>query len=144
VALIDSPTQFAETLPPVELAGVEVLRPTRPRAARPALVAESAEQQSFAPQAAIAPPPQAAPVAPPPANRMVQRHQQILDMFNVIALVLAVRLLLFLSLTGAFILALQAMDKETIPAIVVLVCYALLTVGPLVYLEVRGKPRLGN
>ena len=70
---------------------------------------------------------------------MVQRHAMILDMFTVLSRIIAVRFLLFLSLAGAFVLALQAMDRETIPAISVLIAYALLVLAPMVFLEVRGK-----
>ena len=71
---------------------------------------------------------------------MVERQERILDMFQVFSRILAVRFLLFLALIGAFVLALQAMSFQTNPAIAVLVSYCVLTVGPLVWLEVRGKP----
>lgn len=119
--------------PPVELAGVELL-PERAR--RPmAVVREVPEQPAPQPapaQASVAPP------APPP-SRWFRRQEAILDVFQVFASILAVRFLLFLSLIGAFVLALQAMERQTIPGIAVLVCYALLIIAPLVWLEVR-KP----
>jgi hypothetical protein len=74
---------------------------------------------------------------------MLKRHESILDMFTVFSRILAVRFLLFLSLIGAFVLALQAMDRQTIPAIAVLVGYCLLVLGPLVALEIRGRVTRG-
>lgn len=72
---------------------------------------------------------------------MLKRHESILDMFTVFSRIIAVRFLLFLALIGAFVLALQAMDRGTIPAISVLIAYCLLTVSPLVVLEVRKALR---
>lgn len=72
-------------------------------------------------------------------RRMLKRHEPILDMFTVFSRILAVRFLLFLSLIGAFVLALQAMDRGTIPSISVLIAYSLLTIAPIVFLEIRGK-----
>lgn len=69
------------------------------------------------------------------------RHAQILDMFQVFALILATRLMLLLTLAGAFVLALQAMEHQTYPAIIVLICYAVLIIAPLIYLEIRARPR---
>ena len=74
-------------------------------------------------------------------RRMLKRHESILDMFTVFSRIIAVRFLLFLALIGAFVLALQAMDRGTIPAISVLIAYCLLTVSPLVVLEVRKALR---
>ena len=74
-------------------------------------------------------------------RRMLKRHESILDMFTVFSRIIAVRFLLFLALIGAFVLALQAMDRGTIPAIAVLIAYCLLTVSPLVVLEVRKALR---
>ena len=79
------------------------------------------------------------PQAAPP--RIIERHAQILDMFTVFARILAARFLLFLALIGAFVLALEAMGNQTIPAIAVLVSYCLLTIGPLVALDLRGVKR---
>jgi len=76
-------------------------------------------------------------------RRMLKRHESILDMFTVFSRILAVRFLLFLSLIGAFVLALQAMDRQTTPALFVLVAYSLLTVAPLVALEIRGRVTRG-
>jgi hypothetical protein len=138
VALTASQPNIEAAPPPVvEVAGVEVL-PSRPR--RPALVAETPPPQFIAPS----PQPVApviAPVSPLPVAepRILRRQEQILDMFQVFARIIAVRFLLFLSLIGAFVLALQAMEYQTIPAIAVLISYSLLTVAPLVGLELRNK-----
>ena len=129
-------SQLNTEIPPVELAGVEVLPERRPR---PMAVVAPLPVQPAPP-----PPPQPAAEPPPPQSRWLRRHEAILDMFQVFASILAVRVLLFLSLVGAFVLALQAMERETIPAIAVLVCYAVLIIGPLVYLEVRGKPSISR
>lgn len=134
---------------PVALAGVEVLpdRPTR----RPSLVA--------APEPAPAPPPtpdlnlalaqlaqvhaqqQALAALLTRKDQQVQAqsriNQQVLAVTIALTRVLVVRFLLFLSLIGAFVLAIGAMHRETLPALAVLVAYALLTTGPLVWLEIR-------
>lgn len=62
-------------------------------------------------------------------------------MFQVFALILATRLMLLLSLAGAFVLALQAMEHQTYPAIIMFCAYCLLIIAPLVYLEIRSRPR---
>ena len=74
-------------------------------------------------------------------RRMLKRHESILDMFTVFSRIIAVRFLLFLALIGAFVLALQAMDRQTNAAIIVLISYSLLTLGPLVALEIRKAIR---
>jgi hypothetical protein len=132
-------SQLSTENPPVELAGVEVLpeRPRRPMAVVPPTpIAAAPENRSSTPSVA-------APPSPSP-SRWIQRQEAILDMFQVFASILAVRFLLFLSLIGAFVLALQAMDRQTIPAIAVLVCYSILIIAPLVWLEVRGKTPLSR
>lgn len=94
------------------------------------------------------------PVAAPPAApapsagiahaqpRWRRRHDAILDLFTVLAAILAVRLALFLTLGGAFALAVMAMRNQSIIGIGVLVSYASLTIAPLCWLELRGKPNL--
>lgn len=81
----------------------------------------------------------AAPPIQPEPPRILRRHAEILDMFTVFARILSARFLLFLALIGAFVLALDAMREQTIPAIAVLVSYSLLTIGPLVGIELRGR-----
>jgi hypothetical protein len=101
-----------------------------------------ADQPSPIPALAPAPPQQPAPALPP--SRWLRRQEAILDMFQVFASILAVRFLLFLALIGAFVLALQAMERQTIPGIAVLVCYAILIIAPLVWLEIRGNAPLSR
>jgi len=57
-----------------------------------------------------------------------------------IGTVLAIRLLLLLSILGAFTLAVMAMQKETNSSLFVLVSYSILVVLPLVYLSRFGRP----
>lgn len=64
----------------------------------------------------------------------------MLAAFRVLALVLAVRFMLVLALAGTFTLALLAMDRQTALSAVITVSFAVLTLGPLVYLEVRNRP----
>jgi hypothetical protein len=64
-------------------------------------------------------------------------NAQVLAVVIALCRVLAVRFLLFLSLIGAFVLALEAMQRQTLPALAVLVAYSVLTIGPLVALELR-------
>jgi hypothetical protein len=80
-------------------------------------------------------------------NRLTERPQtpsplpgQVLAAFRALALVLAVRFMLVLALAGTFTLALLAMDHQTIISAAITVAFAVLTLGPLVYLEVRNRP----
>lgn len=65
--------------------------------------------------------------------------EQILTVFRALARILAVRVLLFLSLAGTFVLALMAMSKESWMGMAMAVAFALLTIGPLAWLEVMGR-----
>lgn len=76
---------------------------------------------------------------PPAPSRMPERA---LAVFNVLAAVLAVRLLLLLSLAGTFVLTLQAMAWQTPIGLAVAIAFALLTLTPLVWMEVRSRPPL--
>ena len=141
---LTSSNQSSET--PVELVGVEVLPDRivrRPALVRPEPVVESpppagvtisdihvvlARQEAVAAQLA----------------RVTQQTQnqgrinaQVLAVIIALCRVLAVRFLLFLSLIGAFVLALEAMSLQTMAALAILVAYSVLTLGPLVILEVR-------
>ncbi len=53
--------------------------------------------------------------------------------------ILSARALLLLSLLGAFVLAVMAMLWQTLPALEVLIAYAMLAVLPVVYLETRRR-----
>lgn len=132
---------------PVALAGVEVL-PERSR--RPALVRPAESPPAATTPDLTAATAQMAAVHQRQENlaaHLTQKAQQlqnqsrintqVLAVIVALTRVLAVRFLLFLSLCGAFVLAIEAMQRETIPALAVLVAYALLTLGPLVALEIR-------
>ena len=53
--------------------------------------------------------------------------------------ILSARALLLLSLVGAFVLAVMAMEWQTFPALEVLIAYAILAVIPVAYLEARRR-----
>lgn len=65
--------------------------------------------------------------------------EQVLIVFRALARILAVRLLLFLSLAGSFSLAVMAMGQQSWLALVLVVAFAALTIGPLAWLEVMGR-----
>lgn len=54
-------------------------------------------------------------------------------------MILGGRLLLLLAVLGSFVLGLLAMQRETYPALAVLVAYCCLTVLPLVWSSVRPR-----
>lgn len=84
------------------------------------------------------PPPQTAPKpsTPPPSRK----DSILLGVFQAIARILAVRFLLLLSLTGAFVLALGAMERQSWTGLAIMATYCLLTLIPLVWIEVsRGQ-----
>lgn len=83
------------------------------------------------------------PPAPTPTTSMARPSRKdsiLLAVFQAIAKVLAIRVLLLLSLTGAFTIAMEAMDKQSWTGLAILATYCLLTLIPLVWLEV-GKGR---
>ena len=82
---------------------------------------------------------QTSPVAPPSRTA----HDVLLSMFTAISAVLAVRLFLFLSLIGTFVLAIIAIYDKTTASLWVVIAYAFLTTGPLAFLEWRGKKNGG-
>lgn len=55
--------------------------------------------------------------------------------------VLSARALLLLTLVGAFVLAVFATISQTLPSLEVLIAYAITTVGPVAYLEIRRPSR---
>lgn len=61
--------------------------------------------------------------------------------FRAISRILAVRFQLLLSLIGAFVLALHAMQWQTSAGLWVLIAFCALITGPLVWLEYSGRPR---
>lgn len=67
--------------------------------------------------------------------------EQILTVFKALARILAVRLLFFLSLAGTFSLALMAMTRESWMGMALTVAFAVLTIGPLAWLETAGRAK---
>lgn len=68
-----------------------------------------------------------------------EKIDPLLTAFKAISRVLAVRLFLFLSLIGAFVLSLIAIHDKDSASLYVLIAYSFLTTGPLVLLEWKGK-----
>ena len=63
----------------------------------------------------------------------------VVAMMNVVARILAVRLFLFLSIVGSFILALIADKNQSLQSVIVVVLFACVTTLPLTILEWRNK-----
>ena len=106
------------------------------------LIAESAGQPAREELLKLHPPltiaaPQAP--APVPFKENTKAQLALLAMLQAIALILAIRFFLFLTLVGGFTLALLAMSAQTTMSVVVLVSYALLVLLPVVYLETKNK-----
>ena len=59
--------------------------------------------------------------------------------FTGLGYALSARMLLLLALLGAFILAVMAMQDQTLPGLEVLIAYAVFTVIPVSYLEIRRR-----
>jgi len=62
-----------------------------------------------------------------------------LSAFAGLGYALSARALLLLSLIGAFVLSLMAIQSQTLPALEVLVAYCVFTVVPVCILEVRRR-----
>jgi hypothetical protein len=62
-----------------------------------------------------------------------------LGVFQAIATILAVRIILLLTLCGGFFLAVEAVQRNSMISVVVLVAYALLFIFPVAALEWRHK-----
>lgn len=75
-----------------------------------------------------------------PAPKPSRVPEQMLAVLRVVAMVLAVRLLLLLALGGTFTLALMAMAWQTPIGLATTIAFALLTLPPLVWMEVRSRP----
>lgn len=88
--------------------------------------------------------PQTAPTPPPTSpgpQIIVQRAgipEAIVAAFAALGYALSARLILLLSLVGAFVIGIIAIRAQTIMALAILVAYAALTVIPATYLEVFG------
>lgn len=77
---------------------------------------------------------------PEPPKVVIKRvlpEREVLAAMSGLGAVLAVRLMLALAVTGAFVLAYQAMAKPTSMAIFLLCAYAATTVVPLTYLATK-------
>ncbi len=59
--------------------------------------------------------------------------------FGGLGYALSARSLLLLALVGAFVLAVQAMSNQTLASLEVLIAYAVFTVIPVSYLEIRRR-----
>ena len=80
---------------------------------------------------------------PPTETKIVYRDPKISDAmlaaFSAFGFALSARALVLLSLLGAFVLALMAMRAQTNMSAILLTLYCVLTVIPLVVLELRSK-----
>lgn len=130
-------TDLSQGSTTVERVAVEV-EPERPRRAPLRTVPSegfagavaATEAQAAAPQPQVVHVP-----TPPNAAALIQAA------FAAIAKVLAVRFQLLLSLMGAFVLAVLAMQWQTPAGLYVLIAFCALTTAPLVWLEFKGRPR---
>ena len=77
-------------------------------------------------------------IAPPPAVQPARADRAFVGTLSAIAAVLASRLLLFVSVIGAFVLAVRADGN---PGLYVMIAYSVLTVLPLVVLDVVTRQR---
>jgi len=66
-------------------------------------------------------------------------HDAMIAAFSGLGYALSARALLLLTLVGAFVLAVMAMQSQTNPALAVLIAYCLLTVVPVSYLEIMRR-----
>lgn len=81
------------------------------------------------------------PPAAPPAEPTLPPStlQLLLTAFAGLGYALSARALLLLALIGAFVLAVMAMQAQTQAALMVFAAYALGTVVPVTYLEIRRR-----
>lgn len=86
--------------------------------------------------------PNSLPILPLQSAVVIQREevgQVMLAMFSAIGFAVSARFMVFLSVLGATALAVMAMRAPTMMAIVTLAVFCVLTVLPLVFLEISGK-----
>ena len=88
-------------------------------------------------------PPSSEPPATPPAPKTYEQREKELS-FTLVAIntfikILAIRLFLFLSLVGAFLLSIIATNNQSVQSSIVLVLYAAMTVLPLSILELKNR-----
>ena len=74
---------------------------------------------------------------PPPISSTPDRYDVMLAAFGAAGLALSARALLLLALVGAFVLAIMAMQSQTIAALEVLAIYGVFAILPVAYLETR-------
>lgn len=79
-----------------------------------------------------------------PAGRRVQLPDAIVAVFAALGYVLSARMLLLLSITGAFVLGVIAMVSPSPMRLGVLIAYVLFTVIPIALLEAFGKRPKGE
>jgi hypothetical protein len=107
--------------------------PPKGRKLVPPQVITAAEQPS------PPPPPLQPPPAVPQTVAQADQTELLITAYRLCAKALSARALLLIALLGAFMLAAGAMIKGGVPAMVVLGLYTVLTVIPIVVLELRGK-----
>lgn len=78
-------------------------------------------------------------IKPKTESREQVKIETILAMMNVVSKILAVRLFLFLSVIGSFILALIADSNQSLQSLAVVVLFACVTTLPLTLLEWRNR-----
>ena len=125
------PSEANSTERTVQRLRVEEIEPA-PRTARPSMtVVPSPERPDPAPEPVAAPP---APVAP---VRVDNSHDAIHAAYAVASRILAPRAVLAPALVGAFVLAVISMLRADWPAFATLAAYCVLTIIPIVVLELR-------
>lgn len=126
----------SETSSTVERLGVEAV-PPKPRPSLQTVPATSLRVSQTAPtgQAETAPPPPD-PLPPVIIERPAGISEAIIAAFAALGYAVSARLLLFVSLVGAFVLAVMA---ERDHSAWVLIAYCCLTVIPVALLEIFGK-----
>ena len=74
---------------------------------------------------------------PSAASRL---SEVVLGTLRAVAMVLAVRLLLLLALGGTFVLSVMAMQAQSVIGVCLTAVFALLTLAPLVAVEIKQRP----
>ena len=97
------------------------------------------QPRRVAPTAPPDPPPAPVAAAPPPAS-----DKAFVGVLTAVASLLAARLLLLLSIAGAFVLGLLASRSGSYVALATLVAFCCLTVLPMTYLDVQTHRRGGK
>lgn len=75
-------------------------------------------------------------VKPAEPESVAARTGQLLEAYKLLGMALSARLLLLLSIFGAFALAVFAMHEQTTPSLLILLAFTVGTVGPTTFLEV--------